>query len=582
MKVPPGSISAHQRIIAVMMPKRSRLGLLLLASTSSSFQHPTSVIRRGGSSSDADLDAYIEELIASVDDDETVPSESSINLATETNEEGANDEDGPIEVDEASQVQNPMSEELNDEASVNRESDDSQLEPSKEEDKDSPADNMERLQVQNPTAEEGNDDLDNDTGDLNDSASEQSKESVHESTVDNKQAEAPTGDEPPSVPKKQPTKKSTITRKDSTSTARKPRDLANPMPAHQSLKARRLNPILRALLRAGLTGRTLAVLLILLGDLVAKYIPPLALLLTSVLSRFFPFDPAEDHRQPKGGNRKSAKQRKEEAKQADKVAMEQLRLVGDKAKHRLISLEFVQRHGLGSFSEDNISSLLSVERGKDSDNESDWVLGALTGEARAAPGGPSVGLEVGSKGIGLGVEFSIGEGKKSPSSLVKAAIRSEAKQKKNKRQSVRLSDKDGGDGLLGRIRAATGANSIVSRSLLGAYPGDAVSPEEAGSAEGVIALARRYGWGSWEDELKSKRRKSAKKRKSELRPSAISSLSHEFDISNERKTKRTSKRSESSRRTEATTEQVESMKVHPRDHLKQPLERIREVRERLP
>ena len=35
--------------------------------------------------------------------------------------------------------------------------------------------------------------------------------------------------------------------------------------------------------------------------------------------------------------------------------------------------------------------------------------------------------------------------------------------------------------------------------ILGAYPNDAVSVEEAGSANGVIPLARRYGYGDWND-----------------------------------------------------------------------------------
>jgi hypothetical protein len=38
-----------------------------------------------------------------------------------------------------------------------------------------------------------------------------------------------------------------------------------------------------------------------------------------------------------------------------------------------------------------------------------------------------------------------------------------------------------------------------SRSLLGAYPGDAVPPSEAASAHGVTELAQRYGYGDWND-----------------------------------------------------------------------------------
>jgi hypothetical protein len=50
-------------------------------------------------------------------------------------------------------------------------------------------------------------------------------------------------------------------------------------------------------------------------------------------------------------------------------------------------------------------------------------------------------------------------------------------------------------GLLGRLDPTR-----LSRSLLGAYPGDAVPPSEAASAHGVTELAQRYGWGDWNDE----------------------------------------------------------------------------------
>jgi hypothetical protein len=51
---------------------------------------------------------------------------------------------------------------------------------------------------------------------------------------------------------------------------------------------------------------------------------------------------------------------------------------------------------------------------------------------------------------------------------------------------------------MGRIRAA-GANSLVGRSLLGAYPGDVPSPNEAGNPHGLFDLAERYGYGEWSD-----------------------------------------------------------------------------------
>mmetsp|Transcript_804 Transcript_804/g.1774 ORF Transcript_804/g.1774 Transcript_804/m.1774 type:complete len:240 (+) Transcript_804:121-840(+) len=52
---------------------------------------------------------------------------------------------------------------------------------------------------------------------------------------------------------------------------------------------------------------------------------------------------------------------------------------------------------------------------------------------------------------------------------------------------------------MGRLRAQ-GANSLMGRSILGAYPGDLPPPDEAGSSRGVVDLARRYGYGDWSDE----------------------------------------------------------------------------------
>jgi hypothetical protein len=66
------------------------------------------------------------------------------------------------------------------------------------------------------------------------------------------------------------------------------------------------------------------------------------------------------------------------------------------------------------------------------------------------------------------------------------------------RRHHRHGDKDGGDGIIGRIRVAT--DSRMSRSLLDAYPGGAVPVEEAASFGGLLELAIRYGYGEWSDE----------------------------------------------------------------------------------
>merc|ERR1712238_208903 len=54
-------------------------------------------------------------------------------------------------------------------------------------------------------------------------------------------------------------------------------------------------------------------------------------------------------------------------------------------------------------------------------------------------------------------------------------------------------------GVMGRLRAA-GANSLVGRNILGAYPGDLPPPQEAADASGLIYLARRYGYGEWSED----------------------------------------------------------------------------------
>jgi len=43
------------------------------------------------------------------------------------------------------------------------------------------------------------------------------------------------------------------------------------------------------------------------------------------------------------------------------------------------------------------------------------------------------------------------------------------------------------------------ATNYIPTRILGAYPGDAVPIEEAGDANGVFELARRYGYGDWSD-----------------------------------------------------------------------------------
>jgi len=95
----------------------------------------------------------------------------------------------------------------------------------------------------------------------------------------------------------------------------------------------------------------------------------------------------------------------------------------------------------------------------------------------------------------------------SKSAVLKAALASrqaiQTSTTKKKSQSSSFAGSDGGSAggnVFGRIRSAATSNSYISSTrILGAYPGDAVPRDEAGSADGVVALARKYGYGDWSD-----------------------------------------------------------------------------------
>ena len=114
---------------------------------------------------------------------------------------------------------------------------------------------------------------------------------------------------------------------------------------------------------------------------------------------------------------------------------------------------------------------------------------------------------IGTSGTTVGVSFNIGfnnnksnkDKSQRKSKMLEVAASSKTDLGKKKvRVQPRGSDRDGGGGVLGRLRAV-GANNALSSRLLGAYPGDAPSREEAASAQGVIELARKYGYGEWSD-----------------------------------------------------------------------------------
>ena len=254
-----------------------------------------------------------------------------------------------------------------------------------------------------------------------------------------------------------------------------------------------------------------------------------------------------------GANKRAQTARK---KAADQVAVGKLRsLAGEggaggiarDSRYCHLSSSFMKRHALGPYSleidakaardslvqdvvgesvaEHGEELVLDALKGKnveveapdETEEEEDWVVQALSTDqiqieeddnSRERPYQvePYVEIETGSSGensVSFGVDFTIGGQRRRPNTrdaMLKAAAESRSSIASGRRRKVvgqRSSDRDGGGGVLGRIRAAGG--DMMPARVLGAYPGDAVPIEEAGSANGLFALARRYGYGDWSE-----------------------------------------------------------------------------------
>jgi hypothetical protein len=291
------------------------------------------------------------------------------------------------------------------------------------------------------------------------------------------------------------------------------------------------NAFFRFLLHRGRVGHVLVTILLMLAEWISLYLPFLGKLLAAVASYIFPSALLRPTRRPEpptiGIQQQrtgaSAKQTKARTRQADREAFIQLQKVGDveSAKYRYVSLDFQKRHGLGPFREAQLeptegeskeeSIVESVQRKRNAlveneavadDEDVNWIVEALTKEKpkqhRKSSIKPTISVEIGS--AGPSVSFGVSTGENRRSSVVQAVASASRRKAKQKSPGPRLSDRDGGDGIFGRLRAVAGADSVLSRSILGAYPGDAVPPSEAASPEGVTELARKYGWGEWSDE----------------------------------------------------------------------------------
>ena len=121
------------------------------------------------------------------------------------------------------------------------------------------------------------------------------------------------------------------------------------------------------------------------------------------------------------------------------------------------------------------------KRGDEYDDESDcdWVIEALSSNS---PHRSSV----------LSEEASINM----KTSLVKKLKTKESTRDIDDKSDTDTSAIGGGANVLMKSLQKTITGS--GTRILGAYPNDAVPVEEAGSADGVISLARKYGYGDWE------------------------------------------------------------------------------------
>jgi hypothetical protein len=286
----------------------------------------------------------------------------------------------------------------------------------------------------------------------------------------------------------------------------------------------RPNQLYRFLLGQGHVGHILVMETILTVEWMRAYLPLLFAVFDYLADRIFPKNRSweeEDHTVASqttgfvttdGSTVRGGRKRKAQTRKADEKALHQLKRIGDvnQAKYRFLSEEFMKRHKLGDYAKklpetDLTAQLISDpisewQEKEEEESDTEWVMQALTGDdvpvSRTSSVDTTVDLSVGTSGptVSVGVEFGFGtKRKKKRRTFVSEAVKKVAPRMKNS-SGPRTSDRD--SGVMGRLRAA-GANSIVGRSLLGAYPADAPSLNEAARASGLIDLARKYGYGDW-------------------------------------------------------------------------------------
>lgn len=316
---------------------------------------------------------------------------------------------------------------------------------------------------------------------------------------------------------------------------------------------RRPNALYRFLLDKGRLGHMIVMFFVWMAEFIQTFLPPLAnafsLLATAIFGaeslrgtsrlqqdvdstkhvndQYVAF--VDNRRAIRGKHKTKANQK------ADQEAADQLRQVGSvvEARYRHLSQDFMKRHGLGPYNDEDATATITdadelraaddddkVRRQRhvvDEHEDTNWVVEALTTDKltpikkkRISSSKPSLDLGVSTSGVTVGVSFSLGGGTAAPTTATRTTSRSRRRKtliaaatsrvsEKKPMAGPRVSDREGGGGVLGRIRDF-GANNLVSRSLLGAYPGDALPPPEAANANGLAEFAIKYGYGDWSDE----------------------------------------------------------------------------------
>ncbi len=210
----------------------------------------------------------------------------------------------------------------------------------------------------------------------------------------------------------------------------------------------------------------------------------------------------------RGAKKKSSQMRKE-----DQKALIQMKKVGDisRARYRFLSESFMRRHGIGVLNERTsdetaateetglYASLLSKKGEEICEPESDaeWIVSALTHDDKDTKDLFSSDPAMDSRPGGIaGFEIKGPTRTRKKRAVISDVARLTSEREKKRPKTPRLSDRE--SGVMGRIRAA-GANSLMGRNILGAYPGDVPPPSEAADSQGLFDLAERYGFGDWSD-----------------------------------------------------------------------------------